>query len=148
MRGLRYALVSVTAALVLCAAPAVGWAEDHDEPGEESAEVTQAINSFMAPRQSPAQRINPGAYPAARQYASTVAPVDATGWSELGPYAYYPDNRDYLSQPFSNSGSGSGYNTGRITGIAVAPDGAVYAGGAGGGVWKSTDSAHQQWTPP
>jgi hypothetical protein len=23
----------------------------------------------------------------------------------------------------------------------------VYAGGAGGGVWKSTDAAHQQWTP-
>ena len=52
MRGLRYALVSATAALVLCAAPAAGWAEDeHDAPGEESAEVTQAINSFMAPRQ-------------------------------------------------------------------------------------------------
>ena len=148
MRGLRYALVSVTAALVLCAAPAAGWAEEeHEEPGEESAEVTQAINSFMAPRQSPAERIDPGAYPAARQYASTVAPVDATTWNELGPYAYFPDNRDYLSQPFSNSGSGAGYNTGRITGVAVAPDGTVYAGGAGGGVWKSTDAAHQQWTP-
>ena len=76
-----------------------------------------------------------------------VAPVDATSWSELGPYAYFPDDRRYLVAPFSNSGSGSGYNTGRITGIAVAPDGTVYAGGAGGGVWKSTDAAHQQWTP-
>jgi hypothetical protein len=43
--------------------------------------------------------------------------------------------------------SGSGYNTGRITGVAAAPNGDVYAAGAGGGVWRSTDSAHQQWTP-
>ena len=146
MRGSRYAAACV-AALALWAAPAALASEEHEEPGEESAEVTQAINSFMAPRQSPGERIAPGAYPAARQYASTVASVDATSWTELGPYAYFPDNRDYLSQPFSNSGSGSGYNTGRITGIAVAPDGTVFAGGAGGGVWKSTDSAHQQWTP-
>jgi len=147
MRGSRYAVVGVAAALALCVAPTALAAEEHEEPGEESAEVTQAINSFMAPRQSPAGRIAPGAFPAARSYAAGVAPVDATSWKELGPYAYYPDNRDYLSQPFSNSGSGSGYNTGRITGIAVAPDGTVFAGGAGGGVWRSTDSAHQQWTP-
>ena len=83
-------------ALALCAAPAAMAAEEHEEPGEESAEVTRAINSFMAP-------------------------ADATAWTELGPYAYFPDNRDYLSQPFSNSGSGLGFNTGRITGIAVAP---------------------------
>src|SRR5215217_4323106 len=146
MRGSRYAAACV-AALALWAAPAALASEEHEEPGEESAEVTQAINSFMAPRQSPGERIAPGAYPAARQYASTVASVDATSCTELGPYAYFPDNRDYLSQPFSNSGSGAGYNTGRITGIAVAPDGAVYAGGAGGGVWRSTDADHQVWTP-
>jgi len=107
MKGLRYA-AACTAALALWWAPAALAAEEHEEPGEESAEVTQAINSFMAPRQSPGDRIAPGAYPAARQYASTVAPVDATTWSELGPYAYYPDDRRYLSPYFSNSGSGSG----------------------------------------
>ncbi len=146
MRGSRCA-ATWAVALALFGATAATAAAAEEEPGEESAEVTQAINSFMAPRQSPGDRIAPGAYPAARGYAATVAPVDATRWSELGPYAYFPDDRRYLSQPFSNSGSGSGYNTGRITGIAVAPDGTVYAGGAGGGVWKSTDAAHQQWTP-
>ena len=146
MRGSRY-VASWAVGLALLGATAATAAAEEEEPGEESAEVTQAINSFMAPRQAPAERVAPGAYPAARQYASTVAPVDATAWTELGPYAYYPDNRNYLSQPFSNSGSGSGYNTGRITGVAVAPDGTVFAGGAGGGVWRSTDSAHQQWTP-
>ena len=38
-------------------------------------------------------------------------------------------------------------NTGRLTGVAVALNGDVYVAGAGGGVWRSTDSAHQQWTP-
>src|SRR5919199_256814 len=121
--------------------------KEHEEAGEESAEVAKATMSFMAPRQAPATRVAPGAYPAARRYAAGVAAVDSSTWTELGPYASFPDDRRYLAEPFSNSGSGSGYNTGRITGIAVAPDGAVYAGGAGGGVWRSTDAAHQQWTP-
>ena len=112
MRRSGYATALAVVVLGICGAPAAALAEaEHEEPGEESAEVTQAINSFMAPRQSPAQSIDPAAYPAARKYAATVAPVDATKWSELGPYAYFPDNRKYLSQPFSNSGSGAGYNT-------------------------------------
>jgi hypothetical protein len=146
MRGNRYAATFALALALFGAAAATAAAEEED-PGEESAAVTKAITTFMAPRQAPGVQIAPGAFPAARQYASTVAPVDATTWSELGPYAYFPDDRRYISPAFSNSGSGSGYNTGRITGIAVAPDGTVFAGGAGGGVWKSTDAAHQQWTP-
>src|SRR3954447_2012239 len=109
MRGSRYAAVC-TVALALSGVAAATAAAEKDEPGEESAEVTQAINSFMAPRQAPAEQIAPGAFPAARQYAAGVAPVDATTWSELGPYAYFPDNRDYLDPVWSNSGSGSGFN--------------------------------------
>src|SRR4051812_23298982 len=111
--------------------------EEEESAGGESAEVTQAINSFMAPRQAPAEGIAPGAFPAARQYAAGVAAVDATRWQELGPYSYYPHDRRYLSQPFSNSGSGSGYNTRRITGAAVTPAGPAYAGGGRGGGGES-----------
>src|SRR4051794_23584313 len=146
MRGSR-CVAAFAVSLAVFGATAATAAAEKDAPGEESAEVTQAINSFMAPRQAPAEQIAPGAFPAARQYASTVAPVDATSWQELGPYAYFPDDRRYIDPVWSNSGSGSGFNTGRITGIAVAPDGTLFAGGAGGGVWKSTDAAHQQWTP-
>src|SRR6187402_1126163 len=96
MRGPRYA-AALAAILGLCAAPVAMAESEHEAPGEESAEVTQAINSFMAPRQSPGAQIAPGAFPAARQYAAGVAPVDATSWSELGPYAYFPDDRRYLS---------------------------------------------------
>lgn len=145
----RLALTTIVVLVALLGAmAATAAAEDpKEEAGEESAEVSQAVQSFMAPRSAPGEAIAPGAFPAARRAAAAVPSVDATTWSELGPYHYFPDNRAYLSQPFSNSGSGAGYNTGRITGIAVAPDGAVYAGGAGGGVWRSTDSAHQVWTP-
>src|SRR4051812_36904856 len=128
MRGSR-CVAALAAALAVLGATAATAAAEKDGPGEESAEVTNAINSFMAPRQAPAEQIAPGAFRAARQYASTVAPADATSWQELGPYAYFPDDRRYISPAFSNSGSGSGYNTGRITGIAVAPDGTVFAGG-------------------
>src|SRR4051794_33610292 len=126
MRGsVCAAACAVTLALFGVAAATA--AAEKDEPGEESAEVTQAINSFMAPRQAPAEQIAPGAFPAARQYASTVAPLDATTWTELGPYAYFPDDRRYIDPVWSNSGSGSGFNTGRITGVAIAPDGTVFA---------------------
>jgi len=30
-----------------------------------------------------------------------------TPWQELGPYRYFPDNRNYIDPFFSNSGSGS-----------------------------------------
>jgi photosystem II stability/assembly factor-like uncharacterized protein len=130
----------------MAATAVAGEKEEHDAGGE-SAEISQSVMSFMAPRQAPGEAVAPGAYPAARQYAAGVASVDSTKWTELGPYAYFPDNHDYISEPFSNSGSGSGFNTGRITGVAVAPDGSVFAGGAGGGVWRSTDAAHQSWTP-
>lgn len=148
LRRSRAASIALFALIVLLAAmAATAVAEPKEEAGEESAEVSKSVQSFMAPRTAPGEAIAPGAFPAARRAAAAVPAVDSTTWSELGPYHYFPDNRDYLSQPFSNSGSGSGYNTGRITGIATAPDGSVYAGGAGGGVWRSSDSEHQIWTP-
>jgi hypothetical protein len=145
-RGSAAVLAALAFASTATATARAASEKDRDA-GAESAEVSKAVQTFMAPRAAPGEAIAPGAFPAARAQATSVAPVDATQWSELGPYKYFPDNHDYISQPFSNAGSGAGFNTGRITGIAVAPDGAVYAGGAGGGVWRSTDAAHQQWTP-
>ena len=98
MRGSRCAAAWAVGLALFGATAATAAAAEEEEPGEESAEVTQAINSFMAPRQSPGGAIAPGAFPSARQYASTVAPIDASSWSELGPYAYFPDDRRYLSQ--------------------------------------------------
>ena len=121
-------------------------ASRHDD-GDESLELRDSLAAFLGPRSAPATAVNPRAFAAAATTADTVPSIDSTPWRELGPYSYFPDNRDYIDPVFSNSGSGSGFNTGRITGVAVAPNGDVYAAGAGGGIWRSTDAAHQAWTP-
>jgi hypothetical protein len=142
LRRLATALIIVLAAF---AAATPARAEDeHEEAGEESAELGEALASFFGPRAAPATRIASGAFAAATTTADDI-PSTAGQWSELGPYSYFPDDPRYVDPCCSNSGSGSGYNTGRMTGIAVAPDGSVYGSGAGGGVWRTTDG--QDWTP-
>jgi hypothetical protein len=140
------AMACVLSMLAFAVAPALAAEPDH-EAGEESAELRESLASFYGPRAAPAVAVNPRAFAAAVTTADDVPSIDGTPWQELGPYSYFPDNRAYIDPVWSNSGSGSGYNTGRMTGIAAAPDGAIYAAGAGGGVWRSTDAAHQQWTP-
>lgn len=142
----RAVALLATLGLIGSAAP-FALAAEHDKVGDESLELSESLVAFLAPRSSPASSVNPQAFAAAVTTADTVPSIDGTAWRELGPYSYFPDNRKYIDPVFSNSGSGSGYNTGRITGVAVAPNGDVYAAGAGGGIWLSTDPAHQTWTP-
>jgi hypothetical protein len=139
------ATLSALGLLALGAAPALA-VEKHQD-GDESLELRESLAAFLGPRSAPATTVNPQAFAAAATTADNVPSIDSTAWQELGPYSYFPDDRRYIDPDFSNSGSGSGYNTGRITGVAVAPNGDVYAAGAGGGVWRSTDAAHQAWTP-
>jgi hypothetical protein len=129
---------------VMAASAATG---EHAKVGDESLELRESLAAFLGPRSAPATSVNPNAFAAAATTADDVPSINSTPWQELGPYSYFPDNRNYIDPIFSNSGSGSGFNTGRITGVAVAPNGDVYAAGAGGGIWRSTDSAHQDWTP-
>src|SRR3954454_7160887 len=126
---------------------AAAGSDEHGKLGDESLELRASLAAFLGPRAAPATSVNPLAFAAAATTASSVPSIDNTPWSELGPYSYFPDNRNYIDPAFSNSGSGSGFNTGRITGVAVAPNGDLYAAGAGGGIWRSTDAAHQAWTP-
>lgn len=135
------AVITLTAVMSASAAPA-----GHDKVGDESMELRDSLAAFLGPRSAPGTSVNPLAFAAAATIGDQVPSVDATPWREQGPYRYLPDNRSYLSQD-SNSGSGSGFNSGRITGVAVAPNGDVYAAGAGGGIWRSTDTDHQAWTP-
>jgi photosystem II stability/assembly factor-like uncharacterized protein len=139
------AVCAAVLALMMLAAPA--FAAEKEKTGDESMELRDSLASFYGPRSAPATRIAPRAFAAAASIGDAVPSVDTTPWQELGPYAYFPDNRDYIDPVWSNSGSGSGFNSGRITGVAVAPNGDLYAAGAGGGIWRSVDAAHQQWTP-
>jgi photosystem II stability/assembly factor-like uncharacterized protein len=139
------AVPATVALLALMAVPAL--AAEKGKVGDESMELRESLASFFGPRSAPATTVNPQAFVAAASTSDDIPSIDSTPWQELGPYSYYPDDRRYIDPCCSNSGSGSGFNTGRITGVAVAPNGDVYAAGAGGGVWRSTDADHQAWTP-
>ena len=60
----------------------------------------------------------------------------------------FSDSPQYIdpTSGFSNSGAGDRWVAGRMTSLATAPDGTVFAGAADGGVWKSTDHGGH-WTP-
>src|SRR3954469_2089395 len=144
LRGI--AVIAVALALITVVAASAATAE-HRKVGDESLELRDSLASFLGPRSAPATAVDPRAFAAAATTADSVPSIDGTPWGELGPYSYFPDDHNYIDPAFSNSGSGSGFNSGRITGVAVAPNGDVYAAGAGGGIWRSTDAAHQAWTP-
>ncbi|MBX9584678.1 MAG: FG-GAP-like repeat-containing protein, partial [Gemmataceae bacterium] len=70
-------------------------------------------------------------------------PLSRQQWTPVGPAS-------------QNAANNSGYNTGRVTGLAVDPSdpsgNTVYAGGASGGVWKTTnflttDPLGPDWVP-
>jgi hypothetical protein len=143
----RAAVVLLAAFALVFVMAAAAATDEHGKTGDESLELASSLASFLGPRAAPGTAVDPRAFAAAATTADSVPSVNDTPWSELGPYSYFPDNRNYIDPAFSNSGSGSGFNTGRITGVAVAPNGDVYAAGAGGGIWRSTDAAHQAWTP-
>ena len=129
----RRAIAVGGAVLALIAVMAASAAtSEHAKVGDESLELRDSLAAFLGPRSAPATTVNPHAFAAAATTADNVPSINNTPWHELGPYSYFPDNRNYIDPAFSNSGSGSGFNTGRITGVAVAPNGDVYAAGAGG----------------
>lgn len=66
-------------------------------------------------------------------------------WDHVTKKAYNSDDSRYRDVN-SNSSGGSGTVTGRITGIAADDQGYVYAGGANGGVFRSTTGGGH-WKP-
>jgi photosystem II stability/assembly factor-like uncharacterized protein len=90
-------------------------------------------------RDAPAARL------AAAAQAAAIAPAASPGgnWREVGPTPYDNDDPKYPGSlgPF-------GIVSGRVASLAVDPSDAnvVYAGAAGGGVWKTTDGG-DHWKP-
>jgi hypothetical protein len=94
--------------------------------------------------------VNPNAYAAAAAQLAALPTVSGT-WRERTnvPGAAgndFSDSPQYADPASSNSGAGDQWVGGRMTALAAAPDGALFAGAADGGVWKSSD-AGQHWTP-
>ena len=138
------ALASGTGGVTSAAPPAqVGVRQQVGDPGDESAELRAAFEQFYGARSAPGN-IAPGAYTAAFDHVAGM-PVASATWTEVTTKPYNADHPDYRDPVASNSSGGVGYVTGRVVGLAV--DGSyVYAGGAQGGVFRSSDQG-QTWTP-
>ncbi|GHF13911.1 hypothetical protein GCM10014715_81760 [Streptomyces spiralis] len=151
----RTALAAAAAALLIAGTgPIAAFGVDsdsgssrHHEAGEESHELMESIDAFDEPRLSPGGRIAPGAYADAWAHIKNM-PVKSGSWSEVTTSPYNEDALHYRDRSASNSGGGAGHSAGRIAALATDPThrGVVYAGAAGGGVFRSTDDG-STWTP-
>src|SRR6266496_4041631 len=150
MRRLGIAMVGML--LVVATTSGRAAAGSTTEAGEESTFLDTAQLWFMSQRQAPNAVVNPDAY-AALQAEAGALPVAGGAWAERTTGDYFTDSPSYApigancgAACDQNSGSGERYVSGRMTALAVAGNGDVFAGAADGGIWKSTDrGAH--WTP-
>jgi len=112
--------------------------------GDETHEVTTAAEQFAQARTAPGL-VQPGAYSAAFASLQSLPVYGKEAWKEVTNRPYNSDDPRYRDPYASNSSGGAGNVAGRMTGLAV--DGNyVYAGGADGGVFRSSDSG-TTWTP-
>jgi sugar lactone lactonase YvrE len=110
----------------------------------ESAELLAAMQQFDNARTAPGNVVAPGGYSAAYGSLQTLATSGGT-WKEITRVPYDADDPDYRDYD-SNSSGGAGLVTGRITGLVADDAGYVYAAGADGGVWRSSQGGGN-WVP-
>ncbi len=113
------------------------------EPGDETAEALNAAEQYAQARMAPGL-VLPGAYSAAFT-ALNALPVISGTWTEVTNRPYDSDDPRYRDPFYSNSSGGAGLVSGRVTGLAVIGT-SIYAGGADGGVFRSTDGG-STWVP-
>ena len=114
--------------------------------------MAAATDWFTLQRLAPNGAVDPNAFEAVAGQAAAL-PTVGGAWTERTnlPGAQGSDFSDppqYIdpTSGFSNSGAGDRWVGGRMTSLASAPDGALFAGAADGGVWKTTDGG-TTWTP-
>ncbi|WP_460934869.1 WD40/YVTN/BNR-like repeat-containing protein [Phycicoccus ginsengisoli] len=158
MSGMRRRLVvflAVLAAMLFAAGPgfaAGNGSPPHKDTGEESQAAADAADWFMSQRLAPNGAVSSDAYAAGAAQAASLPSVGGA-WTERTARPG-TDGNDFTDSPqyvdptsgSSNSGAGARWVAGRMTALAAAPDGALYAGAADGGVWRSTDGG-QHWNP-
>ncbi|MGW3122831.1 glycosyl hydrolase [Streptomyces sp. NPDC001107] len=117
--------------------------EGDDDGADEAENSAEATAQFTEARTAPGV-VAPGAYGAAWQQLQSMKHTTGS-WGHVTKKAYDSDDSRYRDVN-SNSSGGSGKVTGRITGIAADDQGYVYAGGANGGVFRSTTGGGH-WKP-
>jgi hypothetical protein len=150
MRRLVLLLASAAAVLLGSISPAL--ASTHDNAGQESQNAVAASDWFTLQRLAPNGAVDPNAYAAVPGQAAALPTVGGS-WTERTNLQGAQGN-DFSDSPryidptsgFSNSGAGDRWVAGRMTSLASAPDGTIYAGAADGGVWKKA-AGSLDWTP-
>jgi hypothetical protein len=112
--------------------------------GGEANQILASAAQFAAVRTAPATSVSPAAFTAAQAAAAHLSTVGGS-WQEVTNQPYNSDAVNYRDPIWSNSSAGLGLVGGRVTALAVNGS-TLYAGGAAGGVWRSTDGG-QHWTP-
>ncbi|WP_270888590.1 WD40/YVTN/BNR-like repeat-containing protein [Pedococcus sp. 5OH_020] len=113
------------------------------EAQNESKEAATIAEQFAQARTAPGI-VAPGAYGSAYTQLQSL-PRTAGSWREVTKVPYNADDPRYRDWN-SNSSGGAGYVTGRVTGLAADSSDHVYAAGANGGVWRSSQGGGA-WTP-
>ena len=109
----------------------------------EGREAETANAQFLQPRLAPSGLVVPGAYGAAAR-GWRALPATGAAWAHVTGVRYASDDGRFRGDD-SNSGAGFADVSGRVS--AIAADGRfVYAGGAAGGVWRSSTGGGA-WTP-
>src|SRR5258708_18659037 len=148
MRRLALLFAAMTVA-VLAAVPAlaVGGAagSSHSSAGKEDPAAADAPAWFTCQRLAPNGAVDPNAYAAAAAQAASLPSVGGA-WTERTNLAGaagtdFSDPPQYIdpTSGFSNSGAGDRWVSGRMTALAAAPDGSLFAGAADGGGLESCD---------
>ncbi|WP_433296114.1 glycosyl hydrolase [Actinoplanes sp. CA-030573] len=118
-------------------------AEADGEEGEDPEEIAEQAEQWAEARSAPGI-VAPGAYSAAWQQQQSL-PHTPGSWTHVTNKPYNSDDPRYRDID-SNSSGGSGFVTGRVTGLAADNYGYVYAGAANGGVWRSSKGGGH-WQP-
>ena len=95
-------------------------------------------------RTAPAAFVSGPALVSAAQQAATLSRSGGE-WQEFTSQPYNAEPNNYTDPFWGNEGAGFSLVGGRVTALATTPHGTWFAGGADGGVWRSTDSGHH-WT--
>ena len=114
------------------------------EAQNESKEAVTIAEQFAQARTAPSGIVAPGAYGNAYTQLTSL-PHTAGTWHEVTKVPYNADDPRYRDY-YSNSSGGAGHVSGRITGLAADGANHVYAAGADGGVWRSSQGGGN-WTP-
>jgi sugar lactone lactonase YvrE len=96
-------------------------------------------------RTAPAGFVSGPALSSAAQQAAAL-PAIGGPWQEFTNKPYNAEPSNYTDPFWGNEGAGFSLVGGRVTALVTTPDGTWFAGGADGGVWRSTDSG-RHWTP-